>query len=97
MGQKTSPVIFRLGIIKDWSSVWFAERDYDKLVFQDKKIRDLIQKEYKKAGISNIGIKRKNSSTEVSIKAARPGIIIGRGGEEAEKLKKLVKRCCNSI
>ncbi|OGI07011.1 MAG: 30S ribosomal protein S3 [Candidatus Margulisbacteria bacterium GWF2_35_9] len=92
MGQKTSPIVFRLGIIKDWESNWYSDKNYAALLLEDKKIRDIITAECARAGLTSIKIRRKTKNTEVTIKAARPGIIIGKSGTEADKLKsKIIK------
>ena len=90
MGQKTSPIVFRLGIIKDWESVWYSDKNYAALVLEDKIIRDIILKESERAGLSSIKIRRKTKNTEITVKAARPGIIIGKSGAEAERIKALI-------
>ena len=90
MGQKTSPIAFRLKINKDWDSTWFADRNYAQFVIGDKKIRDLISKHFGKAGISKIFIRRRNTMLEITVNAARPGIIIGKGGSEALRLKEML-------
>ena len=87
MGQKVSPTAFRLGIIKDWDSTWYTSKNYAINVLGDENIRKDIYKDFGKAGISTIHINRKTNNLEIIIKAARPGIIIGKGGSEADKLK----------
>jgi small subunit ribosomal protein S3 len=87
MGQKVNPVAFRIGVNKETESVWYSKKNYAQFILKDKSIRDYIHKEASRAGISEVKIKRKTTSIEVTIKAARPGIMIGKGGEEAEKLK----------
>ena len=89
MGQKVSPVGLRIGINKDWNAKWYAEgKDFAKYLETDIKIRDFLGKKLKKAHVSNVVIERNNKRTEVVISTARPGIIIGRSGEEVDKLKK---------
>lgn len=88
MGQKTHPVGFRIGVLRKWRSTWYAP---DKLVPQyiaeDKKIRDHIKRNYRGAGIAEVLIERAvPERVRVTIRAARPGIVIGRGGSEIEKL-----------
>lgn len=87
MGQKISPVGFRLGINKEWDSVWYAEKKYSDFIVEDLKIRQFITKRCERAGISNIKIKRRAKQIEVDIFCARPGIIIGKGGVESAKIK----------
>ena len=88
MGQKTHPIGFRLGIIKSWDSNWYAERgDYANLLHNDMGIRDYIKKELYHAGIARVTIERKSKQIKVNIFAARPGIIIGKKGQEVERLR----------
>ena len=90
MGQKTHPIGFRLGIIKDWQGKWFAHkpRDYRKMVLEDLSIRNSIYSKYPDAGISRIEIERGSSDAIITIHTARPGIVIGRGGQRVEELRK---------
>ena len=87
MGQKTHPKGFRLGVVTDWDSIWYAEDSYPKLILEDMKIRDYLYRQAKRAGISNIVIKRRAEQIEVVMMAARPGILIGKGGEEIQVLR----------
>ena len=90
MGNKTHPVGFRLGIIKDWQAKWFADKqaDYRALVLEDLAIRSRISNSYPDAGISWVDIERSSSDVIVTIHTARPGIVIGRGGQRVEELRK---------
>jgi len=98
MGQKTHPVGFRLGILRKWRSTWFAPKGKVPVyVVEDRRIRDHIEKTYRGAGIAEVLIERATEArAKVIIRAARPGIIIGRGGSEImalqERLKKLTGR-----
>ena len=89
MGQKTHPVGFRLGIVKDWQSKWFATKDadYRTLLQEDLRIRKAILSRYPDAGISRVNIERANQDIIVTVHTARPGIIIGRGGQRIEELR----------
>ena len=88
MGRKVHPIGFRLGIIKDWESKWFAEGDeYAELLGQDIKIRDLIRERLGRAGISRIEIQRFPKQISVTILTAKPGIVIGRRGANVNALK----------
>ncbi len=89
MGQKTHPIGFRLGISKDWQSRWFASKpeEYRDLVKQDVEVRDIILSRYPDAGISKVEIERGNDVV-ITIHTARPGIVIGRGGQRVEELRK---------
>ncbi|HAV40242.1 MAG: 30S ribosomal protein S3 [Aquificota bacterium] len=89
MGQKTHPIGFRIGVIRDWNSKWFAsKRDYTQLLHEDIRIKDYIKKRYASAGISKVVVERMADKVKVRVFAARPGIIIGRKGAEVEQLKK---------
>ncbi len=90
MGQKVHPYGFRLGVIKDWNSRWYAEKEYGNLLHEDLAIRDAIKKRLQHASISRIEIERFTQRMRVNIHAARPGIIIGRKGTEVERLKKIL-------
>jgi small subunit ribosomal protein S3 len=92
MGQKVNPYGFRLGITTDWKSRWFKERGYRELVIEDWKIRDYLTKQLETAAVSRIEIERNSDRIRVDIHTARPGIVIGRRGAEAERLKKDLER-----
>ena len=87
MGQKVHPYGFRLGYTKPWKSRWFVERDYDKLLLEDVKLKNELKEKLKSAGVSSIEIERPGNKLRIIIKTARPGIIIGRKGAEIDKLK----------
>ena len=87
MGQKVHPYGFRLGFTKPWKSRWFAERDYDKQLHEDVKLKNELKEKLKSAGVSAIEIERPGNKLRIIIKTARPGIIIGRKGAEIDKLK----------
>ncbi len=87
MGQKVNPIGFRLGVIRTWDSKWFANRGYDKLVYEDKQIRKFIKDRLFHAGISKIEIERAANIAKIRIHTARPGIVIGKKGAEIERLK----------
>ena len=89
MGQKVSPIGLRMGINKTWESKWFAEKkDFAKFLDSDVKIRKFLENKLKDASVSSILIERNSTKTEVVINTAKPGVIIGHGGDEIEKLKK---------
>ena len=88
MGQKVHPTGFRLGVIKSWDSKWFATKDYPKLVFEDRKIRDYIKERLYHAGIARIEIERAANKIKIRIFTARPGIVIGKKGSEIESLRR---------
>ena len=88
MGQKVNPYGFRLGITTDWKSRWFEERHYREFVVEDWKIRDYLMKQLEAAAVSRIEVERTRDRLRVDIHTARPGIVIGRRGSEADRLKK---------
>ena len=89
MGQKVHPFGMRLGINKDWQSKWYANKsDFSKFLKNDIEIRKFLEKKLKDAAVSNINILRNSKKTEVVIYTAKPGVVIGHGGEEIEKIKK---------
>ncbi|MBN18188.1 MAG: 30S ribosomal protein S3 [Chloroflexi bacterium] len=92
MGQKTHPIGFRIGVVKDWQAKWFAKKpaDYRNLLKEDIAIRKAIMNQYPDAGISRIEIERSNE-TVATIYTSRPGIVIGRGGQRVDELKKLLE------
>ncbi len=91
MGQKVNPNGMRLGINKTWESRWYADKkDFKKYLNNDVKIRDFFKKNLKDAGIAKVEVERNNKRTEIIVHTSKPGIIIGRGGEEIEKLKKKI-------
>lgn len=89
MGQKVNPIGYRLGVNKDWSSKWYAnKRDFGTALNSDLKIRKFLETELKDAAVASILIGRKKNRVEVTINTAKPGVIIGRGGEDIDKLRK---------
>ena len=88
MGQKVNPYGFRLGVTTDWKSRWFEERNYQDFVIEDWKIRDYLMSQLESAAVSRIEIERTRDRLRVDIHTARPGIVIGRRGSEADRLKK---------
>ncbi|NLZ44017.1 MAG: 30S ribosomal protein S3 [Clostridia bacterium] len=88
MGQKVHPIGLRLGIIRDWDGRWFAEKDYATFLHEDIKIRRLIKEKLYNSGIARVEIERAANRIKVTIHTARPGMVIGRGGTEVEKLRK---------
>ena len=96
MGQKTHPVGFRLNVRKSWISTWFAEKNnFAESLEEDVRIRKYIGFRLPNAGISNVEINRTSKKVSVTIHTARPGIVIGRGGEEVNKLKKELRQLTN--
>jgi small subunit ribosomal protein S3 len=87
MGQKTHPTGFRLGIVKDWSSRWYAERDFPRLLHEDETIRKYLRRRLSHAALAQIDIDRKPSKIVVTLHTARPGVVIGKRGSEVDKLR----------
>jgi|TARA_B100001146_G_scaffold178056_1_gene159599 small subunit ribosomal protein S3 len=92
LGQKTNPIGLRLGINRDWDSVWFDEKNYAAKLHEDIILRNYINNRLGHASISRIEISRTPKRVSVTIHTARPGIVIGRGGSEVEALKKELKK-----
>ncbi|MEE8280815.1 MAG: 30S ribosomal protein S3 [Gammaproteobacteria bacterium] len=93
MGQKVHPIGIRLGITKDWDSKWYADsREFPALVHSDFKIRQLLKEKLKDASVSRIQIERPAKRVQITIHTARPGIVIGKKGEDIEKLRVQVAR-----
>ena len=94
MGQKINPVGLRVGIIKDWDSLWFSakQRNYTQTLLEDVQIRKFVKLHLKHAGIARVVLKRKGETVEVDIFASRPGIVIGKKGSEVDKLKEELQR-----
>jgi small subunit ribosomal protein S3 len=92
MGQKANPIGNRLGIIRGWESNWYGGRHYADKLFEDEKIRNYLKARLAKGSISKIVIERTMKLITVTIHTARPGIIIGKGGKEVDKLKEEIKK-----
>jgi len=89
MGQKVHPIGIRLGISKDWNSTWYAERgDYAEMLNSDLAVRKYLQKRLQQAAVSRIQIERPAKTARITIHTARPGIVIGKKGEDIEKLRR---------
>ena len=96
MGQKVSPVGLRIGINKSWESNWYAEKkDFARFLGNDYKIRKFLEKRLSGAAVSNVVIERSKDKTEVIINTAKPGVVIGHGGDEIEKLRKELSKLVN--
>ena len=92
MGRKVHPYGFRVGITRDWLSRWFSERDYVELLHEDLRLRHLITTMLPDAGISDILVDRNANQLTLTVKTAKPGIVIGRGGQNAEQLRTALQR-----
>lgn len=88
MGHKVHPLGLRLGIIKDWSAKWYDKKTYRELVHEDREIRQFVKTRFYNAGISRVEIERAATRVKVNIHTARPGMVIGRGGQEVEQLRR---------
>lgn len=92
MGQKVHPKGLRVGIIRDWDSRWYADKNYQELLHEDLRIRKFLKNKLYTAGISRVEIERAASRVKVTIHTAKPGIVIGRGGAEVENLRKQLEQ-----
>ncbi len=88
MGQKVHPVGFRLGFTKEWQAKWYAGKEYGTLLFQDLQLRKVLQRRARECGIARVDIERTGSEVFVTVYSARPGILIGRGGQNVEALRR---------
>ena len=96
MGHKVNPNGFRVGVIRDWNTHWYAsKKDFADYLLEDKAIRDFLKKTYFEAGISKISIERAANKVNVSIHTARPGMLIGKGGAGIENIKAQVTKIAN--
>jgi small subunit ribosomal protein S3 len=88
VGQKINPIGFRVGVIRDWESKWYADKEYAEYLHEDIKIRQYIEKKLKDAAVSGIELERAANRINVTIRTAKPGMVIGKGGSEVENLRK---------
>ncbi|APX71183.1 30S ribosomal protein S3 [Companilactobacillus allii] len=95
MGQKINPVGFRVGVIRDWDAKWYAEKDFSTFLHEDLKIRKYIEDKLSNASVSRIEIERTAKNVTVSIHTAKPGMVIGKGGSEVEKLRNQLNKLVN--
>jgi small subunit ribosomal protein S3 len=92
MGQKVHPTGFRLGFNKTWRSRWYADKEYADLLHEDLKLKSDLKKRFSHAGVSRVDIERAANKLKISISTSRPGIIIGRKGQEVDKLKQEIQK-----
>ena len=92
MGTKVNPVSLRLGIVKGWDSSWFGGKDFSDKIVEDEKIRKYISARIPKGGISKVVIERTLKRITLTIHTARPGVVIGKGGSEVDKIKEGLKK-----
>ncbi len=94
MGQKVHPYGFRLGVTTDWKSRWYADKDYQRWLIEDEKIRSWLERELRTASVSRVDIERTRDRVRVDIHTARPGIVIGKKGVEVERPRRELERRC---
>lgn len=92
MGHKVHPVGFRLGIVREWQAKWYADANYATFVHEDLKLRNVIATKYKEAGISLLEIERQAKDVTVTLHTARPGIVIGRGGQRVDEMRQFLEK-----
>jgi small subunit ribosomal protein S3 len=92
VGQKVNPIGMRIGIIRDWESKWYADKDYATLLHEDIKVREYIAKRLNDASVSKVEIERAANRINVSVHTAKPGMVIGKGGTEVEALRKALNQ-----
>ncbi|KFZ39858.1 MULTISPECIES: 30S ribosomal protein S3 [Thermoactinomyces] len=92
MGQKVNPVGLRVGVIRDWESKWYADKDYADLLHEDIRVREYIKKRLKDAAVSGIEIERAANRINITLHTAKPGMVIGKGGAEVEALRQALTK-----
>jgi small subunit ribosomal protein S3 len=92
MGQKVNPVGLRVGVIKNWNSNWYADKDFADNLAEDHAIRKFLKKRLYASGVSNIEIERASDRVKVTVFTSKPGMVIGKGGAEIEKVKKELRK-----
>jgi small subunit ribosomal protein S3 len=92
MGRKVNPIGFRLGIVSDWESKWFAERNYTEQLHEDIRIRKLVMKELQRAGISKVELERSANKVDVALYTSKPGIVIGKQGANVERIRQMLEK-----
>jgi len=95
VGQKINPIGMRIGIIRDWDAKWYAEKDFANFLHEDLKIREYIAKNLSESSVSRVEIERAANRVNISIHTAKPGMVIGKGGSEVEKLRKNLNALTN--
>ena len=96
MGQKVHPIGFRVGVIRDWQSKWYAERDYQRFLHEDIQIRRYLKKKLKDAGVARVTIERAANKAKVYVHAAKPGLIIGKRGSGLDALRAELQTMSNT-
>ncbi|MGI6378318.1 MAG: 30S ribosomal protein S3 [Bacilli bacterium] len=95
MGQKVNPVGLRVGVNRDWDSLWYADKEYSKFLQEDIKMRELLEKELNDAGLSRTEIRRIKDNIEVIVWVAKPGVVLGQDGKHVEEIVKKLTKLCN--
>ena len=95
MGQKINPIGFRLGVVKGWDSNWYGGKDFAEKLYEDQQIRKYVLARIPKGGIAKVIIERTLKRITLTIHTARPGVVIGKGGAEVDKLKEELKKITN--
>ena len=95
MGRKVHPVGFRIGIIRDWQGKWYSDKNYLVFLHEDFKLRNAVITKYPEAAIAKVDIDRQANEIAVTIHTARPGIVIGRGGQRVEEMRKSLEKLPN--
>ncbi|MDG0794699.1 30S ribosomal protein S3 [Cohnella ginsengisoli] len=95
MGQKVNPVGLRIGVIRDWESKWYADKDFGTLLMEDVKIREFLKAKLKDASVSRFEIERAANRVNVTIHTAKPGMVIGKGGSEVEVIRGQLTKLTN--
>ncbi len=95
MGQKVSPIGFRIGVIRDWEARWYADKNYNQLLHEDLAIREHIDKKLPGAGVAKVEVERAANNVRLNIHTSKPGMVIGRGGAGVEELRKELEKITN--
>jgi small subunit ribosomal protein S3 len=91
MGQKVNPISLRLGIIRSWDSLWYADKEYGEYLHQDLKIREFVLRKLSAAGVGRVKVERLAKKVRVLIYVARPGVVLGKKGDEIQKVQKFIE------
>jgi small subunit ribosomal protein S3 len=92
VGQKVSPIGFRIGVIRNWDARWYADKNYTELLHEDLRVRDYLRNKLAGAGVSRVEIERAANNLRINIHTAKPGVVIGRGGSGVEELRKNLEK-----
>lgn len=95
MGQKVNPIGLRVGVIRDWESKWFGGKDFADLLHEDLKIRNFVKKKLKDAAVSKVEIERAANRVNITVHTAKPGMVIGKGGQEVDALRNALAKLTN--